>query len=286
MTKIDVDYSKRPNKSLIRSRILDITEKTFNPQHVPDEGISYITFSGYSFIDSIEFYKRFNIRNIYSIENNDSLYRRAKFNRPYVFFDIMYGGVTEFIDEKYRKVIKTQKVIYLDYQSRLRDNIISDLEALFSSGFFNKNSLLFITLNRGFNKEKLTPKISEIIPNNIKTKDAYKTWLSEQFSNLILYQVQRKYKDKKVLQEVLKVFYHDTADMVVFGYLIKDRKNGGVQFKTIQKEEFALPVLTFLEENYIRNNFYDNPCDIADRLGLQEEDVLNYIKYKCGGSIG
>jgi len=279
LTKIDVDYSSRPNKSLVRSRIFDITEETFRPQHVPYEELSYITFSGYSFIDSIEFYKRFNIRNIYSIENRERLYRRAKFNRPYRFIDIIKGRIADFIDEKYKKVIGTKKVIYLDYESRFNDIIISDLEALFSSGFFDKNSLLFITFNRGFNGNKLTSKVSEIIPNNIRTLEAFKTWLSEQFSNLMLYQVQRKYGYKKVLQEVLKVFYCDTANMVVFGYLIKDRKEEVAPLETIQAEEFALPVLTFLEENYIRNHLDGDPCDIADQLGLIRKDVRNYIKY-------
>lgn len=279
MTKINVDYSSRPNKSLVRSRIFNITEETFHPQHVPSEKLSYITFSGYRFIDSIEFYKRFNIRNIYSIENNKRLYRRAKFNRPYEFIDIINGRIVDFIDEKYKNVIGTKKIIYLDYESIFNDIIIFDLEALFSSGFFNKDSLLFITFNRGFDRNKLTPKVSEIIPNNIKTPEAFKTWLSEQFSNLILHQVQRKYGYKKVLQEVLKVFYRDTANMVVFGYFIKDRKEEGAPLETIQAEVFALPVLTFLEENYIRNHLDGDTCDIADQLGLIKKDVRNYIKY-------
>lgn len=279
MTKIDVDYSSRPNKSLVHSRIFNITEETFHPQHIPSENLSYITFSGYRFIDSIEFYRRFNIRNIYSIENSERLYIRAKFNRPYEFIDITNGRIADFIDEKYKNVIGTNKVIYLDYESRFNDSIISDLEALFSSGFFDKDSLLFITFNRGFDRNKLTSKVSEIIPNNIKTSEAFKTWLSEQFSNLILHQVQRKYIYKKVLQEILKAFYRDTANMVVFGYLIKDRKEESTPLETIQAEEFALPVLTFLEENYIRNQLTGDPSNIADQLGLKGKDIRNYIKY-------
>ena len=279
MTKIDVDYSSRPNKSLVRSRIFNITEETFHPQHAPSEKLSYITFSGYRFIDSIEFYRRFNIGNIYSIENNDRRYRRAKFNRPYEFIDITNGRIVDFIDEKYKNVIGTNKVIWLDYESKLNDKIIYELEALFSSGFFDKDSLLFITFNRGFDRDKLTSKVLEIIPRNIKTPEAFNIWLSEQFSHLILDQVQRKYKYKKVLREVLKVFYRDTADMVVFGYLIKDRKEESTPLETIQAEEFALPVLTFLEENYIRNQLTDDPSNIADQLGLKGEAVRNYIKY-------
>lgn len=279
MTKIDVDYSNRPSKSLIRYRIFDITEEKFNPQHLPHEDISYITFSGYNFIDSKEFYRRFNIRNIYSIENDERRYRRAKFNRPYDFIDVINGRVEDFIDNRYKSVIKTRKIIYLDYESRFNDIIIQDLDALFSSGFFDRSSLLFITFNMRFKRKKLTPEVLKIIPNDIKTKEAFKTWLSEKFSDLILYQVQRKYERKKVLQEVLKVFYRDTADMAVFGYLIKDSEDNGGLSETIQVEEFALPVLTFLEENYIRNHLNDDPCEIAKQLGLEKKDVSNYIKY-------
>lgn len=279
MTKIDVDYSSRPNKSLIRSRIFNITEETFHPQHVQSEKLSYITLSGYRFIDSIEFYRRFNIKNIYSIENNERIYRRANFNRPFEFINITNGRVVDFIDEKYEDIIETNKIIYLDYESRFNDITISDIEALFSSGFFDRDSLLFITFNRSFKRSWLTPKVSEIIPTNIETKEAFKTWLSERFSNLILHQVQRKYRYKKVLQEVLKVFYRDTANMVVFGYLIKDKKEDDTSLFTIQVEEFALPDLTFLEENYIRNNLTGKTSEIANQLGLEEEDVRNYIKY-------
>ena len=75
----------RPSKSLVRSKIFNIIEETFHPPHEHDCDLSFITFSGYRFIDSVEFYKRFNIRNIYSIENIPYLYNRALFNKPYEF---------------------------------------------------------------------------------------------------------------------------------------------------------------------------------------------------------
>ena len=85
MSRIDVNYLDRPNKSLVRSKIFHIIEQTFHPKHEHSERLSFITFSGYRFIDSIEFYQRFNIRNIYSIEWGSGRYKRAKFNSPYSF---------------------------------------------------------------------------------------------------------------------------------------------------------------------------------------------------------
>lgn len=279
MVRIDIDYSGRPNKSLVRSRIFHIIEETFQPQYEHSEKLSYITFSGYRFIDSIEFYKRFNIRNIYSIENKPWLVARAEFNRPYEFISITKGRVADFIDERYEEVIETNKVIFLDYESRFSDVIISDLEAIFSSGFFNEKGLLFITFNTGFDGGKLTAIARDVIPENIRSRKAFEEWISKSFSHFILDKVQRKYKDKKMVREVLKVFYKDTARMVVLGYLITESSRRGLYLKTIPAKEFALPVLTFLEKNYIQNNLSGDPKKIAGKLGLELDDVREYIKY-------
>lgn len=278
MSRIDVNYSDRPNKSLVRSRIFHIIEETFHPEHKHSEKLSFITFSGYRFIDSIKFYHRFNIRNIYSIECDSRRYQRARFNRPYEFIDITKGTIKDFIDEKYALVVETRKVISLDYESRLVDNILSDLDALFSSGFFEKESLLFITFNRAFNRDKLTPKVKDILAERIRTPEAFKAWLSKEFSNIVLNKLQRKYGSNKQLTEVLKVFYHDTSSMVVFGYLIADRRRGNI-IRTIRAETFMLPELTFLEANYIHNNLKGNSMDIANKLGLNVKDVSIYIQY-------
>ncbi len=278
MPKIDVDYSERPNKSLVRSRIFHIIEETFHPKHEHSEKVSFITFSGFRFIDSIEFYRRFNIRNIYSVERDTRLCKRAEFNVPYDFMDITEGEIKDFIDEKYKLVVETRKVMYLDYESRLQDNIISDLDALFSSGFFNRDALLFIAFNRGFERAKLTSVVKEIIPESINTPEAFRAWLSKEFSHIVLNKLLRKYGRHKRLQEVLKVFYRDMANMVVFGYLITDNGEGR-SFKTVREESFTLPQLTFLEANYIRNNLKGEPSVIADHLGLRQRDVQIYIKY-------
>lgn len=279
MSKIKVDYSDRPNKSLVRYRIFNIIEEVFHPLYDVDSNISYITFSGYRFIDSVEFYRRFNNRNIYSIEYKPDLYKRACFNRPYEFIEIIQGRVSDFIDERYQDISTSNKVIFLDYEWLFRDAIITDLEVLFSVGFFDDESLLFITFNRNFKREKLTSVVKEILPEDIKNKDAYENWLKEYFSHFILNKVQEKYSTRKSLYEKLKVFYKDTAKMAIFGYLIKDRENESPPIVTTEFEEFALPDLTFLEENYLQNHLTDEASDIASNLGLSEEDIENYRKY-------
>jgi hypothetical protein len=281
LSKIDVDYSGKPNKSLVRSRIFHLIDEKLKPEHKHSEELSFITFSGYRFVDSIEYYSRFNIRNIYSIENKERRYKRAVFNRPYEFIQITSGDVKDFIDEKYEDVIHTRKVMYLDYESMLRDNIIADVKALFSSGFFDKEALLFITFNRSFNRNSLTTTVREIVPEEIKSKEAYDTWLATSFSDIVLHEVCRKYNQRKVLKEVLKVFYQDTAasPMIVLGYYIRDRRTEEDLFTKVESEIFNLPVLTFLEANYIRNHLGKPSVETADRLGLLEQDVENYKNY-------
>jgi len=278
LSRIDVNYSDRPNKSLVRARMLHIVEETFHPKHEHSENLSFITLSGFRFIDSIEFYQRFNIRNIYSIECDNDRYKRAKFNCPYCFINITEGKVKDFIDEKYSLVATMKKVIFLDYESKLIDDIISELNAVFTSGFLDTDCLLFIAFNRHFNKDTLTPRIREIIPDDINTADAFKSWLSDKFSYFILDMLVRKYGERKRLKEVLKAFYRDTSNMVIFGYLISDKGASDI-LETAPLEEFILPELTFLEANYIYNNLYGDPNTIVDKMGLKLKDVETYIKY-------
>lgn len=275
----DIDYSGRPNKSLVRSRIFQLTEEKLKPEHKHSENLSFITFSGFRFVDSIVFYNQFNIRNIYSIENDARLYKRSVFNRPYEFIEITPGEVTDFIDEKFEEVIGTKKVIHLDYESTLRDNIVFDIEALFAAGFFDKDGLLFITFHRGFNKSALTSKVSDIIPDDVVSKETYNNWLSTSFSDIVLHQIQRKYQKKKTLKEILKVFYQDTSPMVVVGYYIRNRRAEEHLITRTRLEEFTLPVLTFMESNYIFNHLDIQSSETADYLGLLEGDVENFKKY-------
>ena len=113
----------------------------------------------------------------------------------------------------------------------------------------DKKSLLFIAFNRGFDKAKLETNVKNIVPDKIDNPDAFKLWLSKEFSNFVLNKMLRKYGGQKQLAEVLKVFYHDTSNMVVFGYHISDRQTEDTII-TIDPENFSLPALTFLEENY------------------------------------
>jgi hypothetical protein len=278
LSRIDVNYSDRPNKSLVRARMLHIVEETFRPRHEHFENLSFITLSGFRFIDSIEFYQRFNIRNIYSIECNAGRYKRAKFNCPYCFINLTKGRIQDFIDDKYSLVSAMKKVIFLDYESRLIDEIISDVNALFASGFFDTDCLLFIAFNRTFLIDKLTPRIKELLPDHIKTHEAFESWLSDGFSNLVLDKLVRKYGERKQLKEILKAFYRDTSPMVIFGYLIRDKGDSNT-FESTVLEEFNLPELTFLEANHIHNNLEGNPNAIADEIGLSPKDVETYIQY-------
>ncbi|MHA2263632.1 MAG: O-methyltransferase [Candidatus Thorarchaeota archaeon] len=273
MTKADVDYLERPNKSIVRARILDAIEQTFHPEHRPDEPLAFVSFSGYQFIDAIGFYNRFGIRNIFSIEYNERLYRRSLFNIPYGFFSVTNGRVTQFIDECLREIADHKKVIYLDYECRFSDIIIEDLEALFSSAFFDEKGLLFMTFNTGFDRSRIGSLVSEIVPEQVESRQAFEGWLNEDFGSYILDKTQRRYQSNKVVTEIIKALYRDTSNMVVLGYLIDDSDDEEITLVKGESEEFRLPVLTFMETNYIRNNLDDSPSDIAERIGLLESDV-------------
>ncbi len=279
MVRTDVDYSARPNKGLVRARILNIIEESFRPRHIPNESVAYISFAGYQWLDCLEFYRRFNIRNVYSIENHRRRYRRAKFNRPYEFFDLFPGEVPEFLDEKLAEIADTRKAIYLDYEARFGDLLLRDLEALFASSFFDQKGLLFITFNTRFTRDKLSPEAKQIVPPEIESRNRFELWITEQFSAYILNQVQRRYRERKQVTEVLKAFYRDTFPMVALGYLIGDSDDEVVPLIRLDEEKLILPVLTSLERNYIFNNLQKPTAEIAETVGVKESFIKSVIRY-------
>ncbi len=279
MVQIDIDYSGRPNKSLVRWRILTLVEELFQPEHTPDEKLAYVSFSGYQWLDCLEFYKRFGIRRIYSIEKSTRKYKRALFNRPYEFFDLFLGEVPQFIDDQLAEISKARKVIYLDYESRFSDPVLRDLEAIFASHFFDREGILFLTFNTAFQRRKLSPLMDDTIPAEIQSRNRFEKWLAEEFSGYLLNLLQSRYERGKLLREVLKVFYEDTARMVVLGYLVQSNAEDVVRVERCNREDFHLPHLTFLERNFIYNNLGKEPEKIADEVGVPEKFVESVMRY-------
>jgi len=151
-----------------------------------------------------------------------------------------------------------------------------------ASSFFNRDCLLFITFNityRQFEFNRLTPIVKELIPEDIRSEQAFKNWLDENFSYFILDKVQKKFGTQKRIKEVLKAFYSDGASMAIFGYFITQNDGAKKLLESINSEEFSLPVLTFLEENYLRNSLSGKPNEIANILGLTDQDVTDFIRY-------
>lgn len=284
VNKTPVDYSNRPNKSIVRNKILKLIERYFHPAGSNHEDISFITLSGYQFIDSKSYYRRFGLQNIYSIENIESLFTRANFNKPYEFIDITKGTLIDFITEKSEKVIDTLKIINLDYESRLKNDIFYDLQSLIASNYLNNECLLFITFNIQYNKffniNLLPDAIQEVISDDINSEESFKEWLSSYFPKIILNLVQEKYDKSKSVVEIMKTYYKDSVYMAIFGFYIKNHVSNEDFLSSISLETLSLPPLTFLEENYIRNNYQSKTEEeIADRLGLDIETIIEYIKY-------
>ena len=89
---------------------------------------------------------------------------------------------------------------------------------------------------------------------------------------------QRRYGRNKKISEVIKAPYRDTANMIILGYLIDNCEEEEITLETIEAERFGLPVLTFLEKNYIRNNLSMEPSDIAEKIGLLEGEVREVMR--------
>lgn len=120
--------------------------------------------------------------------------------------------------------------------------------------------------------------MKEIVPEDINNTEKFKEWLPDNFSGYILDLLQKRYKNKKCMCEVIKAYYKDTSSMLIFGYHIKDKSEDDDYISGMELEEFCLPELTRAEEHYIRNNLSEDVIKIAKTVGLKEGEVKEYIQ--------
>ena len=279
MKKTSINYTNRPHKTFVRTRILDVIESKFRPKHEHDADVSYVSLAGHMFIDSMEFYKRFNIRRIFSVENRQNRYMRALFNKPYQFIDVIEGDIKKFIDEKLPEVAETRKVIFLDYESTFIESIISDIKYVINSGILDRDTLLFIAFNRHFDRSKCSGLVLDVVPENIKNTEAFKNWLSDDFSGFIENQVRTQYGDEISIEQVIKYFYNDSTNMFVIGYHFSNSKEGVFMHKKIFPEKVVISDLTWLEANYIQNNLSNDTSEISSLIGISHSEIDAYKKH-------
>jgi len=159
-----IPYQLRQNKAIDRYAFIELLSKIDKYQDVSQ--YKYIGFGGHSLEDFKSIHTRFNIQNMTSIELDEEVYKRQKFNQPHNCIDCVLISSGEFI-ETFDFNGEKQIIIWLDYTkpSQLR-NQIEELQATLDrlrpfdivKITLNANAASYVPRKEGENPEEIQKK--------------------------------------------------------------------------------------------------------------------------------
>lgn len=136
-----VNYMLRPKKQIERKVIIDILQELNNVIDITN--YKYIGFGSIYYYDFILFHKFLKMDDLLSIDDK-STKKRFEFNMPYDFISLENKISTDFLNG-FDWIEHKNAVLWLDYDSKLDDVVLSDLEIIAKN--CNKKDILIITLN-------------------------------------------------------------------------------------------------------------------------------------------
>ncbi len=268
-------FLHRPNKEYSRRSMLDlIAQHTTILDNV--EEYCYISLAGFRFLDSVLAYRRFGLKNLISLEADEAVIRRAQFNRPYHFIEVIPGTIEAFLDMHLPKWQDCRKILFLDYNRGLSQNILHELELVSRSEVFSKPGIWFLAFNA-----RLDVKCSfyrDHVPHNIVTQADYFDWLKTFIPERIRGQL-RHHHHSMDLMEICKFRYFDTSRIMLFGFRIGRAADMQQDFAIYPVSAIEVPDLTRVEKHLIRNNPQITPAQFYDDYGIPEHFTQRFREY-------
>ena len=121
---LDMDYSLRPAKHILRKMICEALMRLVNLK--PLDSYQYIGFGARELIDFSVFHKVLGICDMTSIEIDQETYERARtYNLPYGCINIVRGKSTDLLPDLGHK---KRTIYWLDYTSGLNAIVLADVE--------------------------------------------------------------------------------------------------------------------------------------------------------------
>lgn len=141
MSGTSIPYHLRQNKAIDRYAFMELLSKIDKFCDISE--YSYIGFGGHSLEDFKYIHSYFRISNMISIEEDEEVYKRQKFNQPHNCIDCLLKASSDFINDFQRN---DGTIIWLDYTkpSGLR-NQIEEFQAIINK--LLPSDIIKITLN-------------------------------------------------------------------------------------------------------------------------------------------
>lgn len=140
-----MNFSVRQNKAIERSIVFDGLRKIL--QLLPNTPYIYAGMGSVWFVDFDMAHRDLGIQRMLSIEGDNILYERAKFNKPYRTVDVQPGFSHDVIPELLDKgeYSECPWVLWLDYDEALDETKLEELDLLVEK--LPNNSVLLTTFN-------------------------------------------------------------------------------------------------------------------------------------------
>jgi hypothetical protein len=138
---LKVAYDLRPAKQVERRMMLE-TFQVLSQLGFPIDEYQYTGFGSVYFADFILFHKLLGIRKMLSLEINDKIRKRIKFNRPFGSVEVKIGSIE---DEIPKLSSDLRHLLWLDYDSILVEGHLRELYAAASK--LPRHSLILVTVD-------------------------------------------------------------------------------------------------------------------------------------------
>lgn len=299
-----IDYRLRVAKSVERRMLCSIFQ-SLDIFH-PIEKYQYIGFGSVSFLDFSLFHRIMGLSNMISMEREEHDKSRFEFNKPYDCIDIKYGDSKDVLP---LINIDNKTIIWLDYDSKLTTDILSDIDLVFNR--LNSGSFFCVSYNAQQDTEDngktRFEKLSERIDNKYFPEYLYKNphlnknQIRKVYFDIINNLIKEVIKNRKLngddidAQQVLFLNYNDGAEMNTLGWLFYSEQDKDKVQSVLNKEfsfvsigessfEIKVPALTYKEMRAIEEKFPDIEnclrCFGKTKIGyglLNPSDIRNYF---------
>jgi hypothetical protein len=140
-----VDFSMRPNKAIERALVFQGLAEIMRIENLSDQ--VYVGLGSVWFTDFLMAHRQLGIETMVSIENDEIVFRRAKFNKPYRTVRVVEGDsserISELLDDK--TLSARPWIVWLDYDKPMDEERLVELTDLVES--LPRRSVLITTFN-------------------------------------------------------------------------------------------------------------------------------------------
>ncbi len=259
---LKVQYDLRPCKQVERRILLDYFRRLAGCG-IPIENFRYTGMGSIHFVDHILFHKFLGIDKMVSVEKDNDIKKRIKFNRPFNNIEIEMMAIGDYIP---RLDKDEQHILWLDYDYRLTSGLLNDIAA--AANHLSVGSYVLVTIDVEPHKNSSGSEDNIEYFHDVARDLWDPNWKKQDFQNSLLYRrvidiVNRAFKDGTLGRNSVKLFpvfsflYSDGHSMVTVGGLIgkeqdkfninKIQNTGGTYIiQNLDHEPFSIevPVLT------------------------------------------